>query len=88
MTATRVIVHGRVQGVFYRNWTISNARELGLTGWVRNCPDGTVEAVLEGEDAEVLQMFARMQSGPPAARVDSIDHWPVESTGLSTFERR
>ncbi len=48
MIARGLVVHGRVQGVFYRDWTVENARELRLAGWVKNCRDGTVAAHLEG----------------------------------------
>ncbi|WP_230293809.1 acylphosphatase [Croceicoccus sp. Ery5] len=88
MIARKLICHGKVQGVFYRNWTVSTARGLGLTGWVRNRGDGTVEAVLEGDDAAVEAMIAAMHEGPPRARVDSIECEAVEAMGFTSFERR
>ena len=53
MIARRLRIHGRVQGVFYRQWTIGTASELGLTGWVRNRDDGTVEAQVQGDESRV-----------------------------------
>ena len=58
MIARHLMIHGRVQGVWYRAWTVETARGLGLTGWVRNRTDGSVEAVIEGEDASVAQFMA------------------------------
>ena len=86
--ARRLSIHGRVQGVFYREWTVDNARQLGVAGWVRNCPDGTVAAHLEGEEAAVQAMIGRMQAGPPAANVDRVDQEEVAIEGVTSFERR
>lgn len=88
MIALRLSVHGRVQGVFYRNWTVRAARQLGLAGWVRNCSDGTVSAHLEGDEPAVRQMIELIRSGPPDARVERIDEqeWALESLG--GFDRR
>ena len=88
MRATHLIIHGRVQGVFYRDWTVRNARELGLAGWVRNRSDGTVEAHLEGDDSAVQRMIAAMQAGPPRAQVERIEQREVEPQGLEGFARR
>ncbi|TIX51879.1 acylphosphatase [Alteraurantiacibacter aquimixticola] len=88
MPATHLIIHGRVHGVFYRDWTVRTARELGLAGWVRNLPDGTVEAHLEGEAQAVGAMIALMHDGPPAARVDRIEQSEVAAEGLDRFVRR
>jgi acylphosphatase len=70
--SVRVRITGRVQGVWYRGWTVDRARELGLSGWVRNRRDGSVEAVLAGDEAAVDDMLARLREGPPAARVDDV----------------
>ena len=86
MTARHLIVHGRVQGVFYREWTVRTARELGLAGWVRNLPDGTVEALLEGEERAVRERSAARHDGPPRARVERIEQTGHEPLGLETFE--
>ncbi len=73
MTRARVRVRGRVQGVFFRAETRDRARSLGLAGWVRNCPDGTVEAVFEGEEARVRSMVDWCREGPPGSTVDGVD---------------
>ena len=61
---------GRVQGVFFRQWTIDQARALGVAGWVRNRSDGSLEAHLEGDQEAVEQLAQRMRRGPERARVD------------------
>jgi acylphosphatase len=76
-TARRIRVHGKVQGVFYRGWTVDEARALGLDGWVRNRLDGSVEIVAVGSAEAVDTLDARCHEGPPAARVDRVD---VEET--------
>ena len=68
--ARKVHLYGRVQGVFFRQWAVSQARELGVAGWVRNRPDGSVEAYLTGNEDAVSQMIERMRQGPFNARVD------------------
>lgn len=88
MTAARLIIHGHVQGVFYRDWTVATARALGLAGWVRNRPDGTVKAHLEGEPQAVKQMIAAMHEGPPRAQVLRIEHSDTEPLRLGGFTRR
>lgn len=65
-----VIISGRVQGVFFRATAREKAVGLGLTGWVRNRPDGSVELLAEGTDAAVAALLQWCQSGPPRARVD------------------
>jgi acylphosphatase len=69
----RLHIHGRVQGVCYRDWTVETARGLSLDGWVRNRADGHVEIVVAGEEETVAAFVARCQEGPPAARVERID---------------
>ncbi len=68
-----IIVSGKVQGVFYRAETASKAKRLNITGWIRNLPDGRVEAVFEGESTEVEKMLAFCRRGPPNAYVVSLD---------------
>ena len=70
--AVRVRIMGRVQGVWFRGWTVDQARRLGLAGWVRNRRDGTVEAVFAGPEAEVCAMVALCRTGPPAADVSAV----------------
>jgi acylphosphatase len=74
----RLVVSGRVQGVGYRDWTITTARRFGLTGWVRNRTDGAVEALIVGDDNAVGKMIDACRRGPPAARVDNVDIEPVD----------
>jgi acylphosphatase len=76
-------ISGRVQGVFFRSATQEQAQARGLTGWVRNAPDGRVEAEVQGAPAAVAQLIAECHNGPPAARVaevqvDEIDVIPNE----------
>lgn len=80
-----VVVHGRVQGVFFRAETERTARALGLTGWVRNLSDGTVEAVFEGPAEAVERAIAWCRTGPPYARVSAVDVTRGEYTGA--FDR-
>ena len=70
--SVRVRIEGRVQGVGYRYWTERTAAELGLSGWVRNLRDGSVEAVFSGERAQVDAMIARCRQGPRSAVVTSL----------------
>jgi acylphosphatase len=67
-----VIVSGAVQGVWFRASTQRKAEELGLKGWVRNTPDGCVEAVFEGDKSRVEDMIAWCHQGPPAAEVENV----------------
>jgi len=66
-------VYGRVQGVFFRAFIKSVADELGLTGWVRNVEDGSVEIVAEGDDEKLQKLIAEARRGPPMAFVERID---------------
>jgi acylphosphatase len=86
--ALRLSVRGHVQGVWYRDWTVQAARNLGVSGWVRNCPDGTVEAHAQGDETAVHALLARMHEGPPAARVETIDSVECEREDLEGFQRR
>ena len=73
VTAIHLHIHGRVQNVGFRRWTQNTAKELGLTGWVRNRVDGTVEAVLCGEAASVARMHQECERGPIGAHVIRVD---------------
>jgi acylphosphatase len=82
-----LVITGRVQGVFFRESTRHKADSLGLTGWVRNRPDGTVEAVAEGPEKDVRALVAWCHHGPPAARVDRVAQTPEATTGaFGSFE--
>lgn len=73
MTARRVVIAGRVQGVGYRDWMVREATRLGVHGWVRNRRvDDTVEALVAGEEAAVQALLSACRRGPPAAHVTSI----------------
>lgn len=69
-----VLVDGNVQGVFYRVWAKSNAKDLCLNGWVKNRDDGKVEAILEGDKHKVEEMLKRMQKGSDLAEVKNVDY--------------
>lgn len=86
--ARHVTVTGRVQGVFYRAWAREQAAALGVAGWVRNCADGSVAAHVEGEEAAVAEMIARMRTGPSAARVERVEVEDVAAEGAGGFEVR
>lgn len=84
-----VYISGRVQGVFYRSETVYEARKRKVTGWIQNLPDGKVEAVFEGEEAEVTKMVEFCRRGPPAAEVTSIQLLKEPYSGEYTdFEAR
>ena len=74
----RLTVTGRVQGVGYRHWAMTTGRRLGLTGWVRNRTDGSVEALIVGDDAAIGAMIDACRRGPAGARVDDVDIEPVD----------
>jgi acylphosphatase len=81
-------VHGRVQGVWFRGTTAERARAHGVAGWVRNCPDGTVEAVFEGEPEAVDRLVRFCETGPPRAVVERVDVSEQDPEGLEAFETR
>ena len=82
-TTRHVIISGRVQGVWFRGWTKQQASSLGLTGWVRNRRDGTVEAIFQGDAADIDAMLNACWQGPPAANVTDIR---VANGVLSNFQ--
>ena len=84
-----VIFSGRVQGVFFRAHTEDTARGLGLKGWVRNLPDGSVEAVMEGSKSAIEEAINRCSIGPPSAHVDKVDtKWSRATGEFSSFSAR
>jgi acylphosphatase len=88
VVAREVTVRGRVQGVFFRDSCRQQAERLGVTGWVRNEPDGTVRAHLEGEESSVAQLVDWCGEGPRHASVESVDVSPAEPAGHARFEAR
>ena len=84
----RVVAHGRVQGVFFRDSTRQRAHAAGVAGWVENRPDGTVEAVFEGEPDAVDTLVRWMREGPRGAEVERIDVDEEDPEGLSGFDVR
>lgn len=88
MTRVHVIVRGVVQGVGFRYTTRERAHALGLNGWVRNRPDGSVEAEIEGNAASVDAMVEWMRQGPPGAEVTSVDVSDRPLAGDAAFEVR
>ena len=73
---------------FFRAWAQGQARELGVSGWIRNCPDGSVEAHLGGEEDCVDRMIARMRQGPSNAQVEDVEIEDAPAEGLGRFELR
>lgn len=85
--SVRLLIAGRVQGVFFRNWMIGEANRLNLDGWVRNRADGTVEAVIAGPRPGVEELAELCRQGPAAANVTSIDRQPAPDPGAKGFTK-
>jgi acylphosphatase len=84
-----VFVAGGVQGVFFRSETRDEAKKRGVTGWVKNLPDGRVEAIFEGEEASVKELVEFCRKGPSGARVTSLSvSWETWTGELKDFEIR
>jgi acylphosphatase len=83
--AVKVRIRGRVQGVGYRAWLVREACRLGVVGWVRNRRDGSVEALLAGDEAAVRDLVRACRRGPPAARVEAVETAAAEGAGLDGF---
>jgi acylphosphatase len=88
MIRRRVVVQGHVQGVFFRETARRRAQTAGVTGWIANRPDGTVEGVFEGERDAVERLVDFCREGPRGARVDWVDVVAEEPESLSCFEIR
>ncbi len=84
----RLKIFGKVQGVGYRAWTVQTATEMGLTGWVRNREDGSVEAVVTGDDEAVRKLIASCYDGPKASKVETISVSDGLDELLTRFEQR
>ena len=84
-----VFISGRVQGIFFRSETRNEAKKHGVSGWVRNLPDGKVEAVFEGEEKSVKELVEFCRRGPPGARVTGVDIiWENYTGEFGNFEVR
>ena len=88
IVARHLLISGRVQGVYYRGWTVETARSLGLAGWVRNLRSGDVEALVEGPEDAVARFIALAHDGPAAARVQGVAIREEAAAGLSSFDKR
>lgn len=84
----RVVVTGRVRQVGYRDFTIRKARELGVTGWVRNRSDGSVEIMASGEENAVSALVDACREGPPLAQVDHVEAFAAEGQRVKGFTKR
>lgn len=88
-TRRRLVVTGRVQGVFYRDWFVGQMQSLSIRGWVRNRADKLVEALVEGDEEAVAAAIALAHRGSPASRVDDVVvHKDAPAEVLAEFERR
>lgn len=87
MKAKRLVIAGQVQGIGYRDWMVRKARELGVSGWVRNRRDGTVEALVAGEVASVEELSRMCRRGPRLAEVTSISEEMAEPPAEPGFHQ-
>lgn len=83
--SVHVIIEGKVQGVWYRAWTLGAAQKLGLYGWVRNLSNGNVEAVFCGEKAKVANMLEQCWQGSPSSQVTAVNTTPAEIVSEERF---
>lgn len=88
MQTVRIVLSGRVQGVGFRAWTERRARELGLSGWVRNLRDGTVEALFHGPTDVVQEMIGHCRRGPARARVEVLERYEEQEAPSPGFQIR
>jgi len=85
----QIIINGRVQGVFFRDFTRENGIKLGLTGWVKNLSDDNVEAVVEGEEDRIAKLIELLKKGPPAAQVKEVNVvWQKHESEFDDFSIR
>jgi acylphosphatase len=83
----RLVIRGRVQGVGFRYWMTREAEKRGLSGWVRNLPDGTVEALVSGPDAAIQDIIDVCRRGPRLAHVESVEQSLAEAPAQSGFQQ-
>ena len=88
MASYRYLVRGRVQGVGYRYFVLREAEGLGVAGFARNLPDGSVEVVAEGDDSRLSQLEERLRKGPSFARVSAVERAEIPPRGADGFHIR
>lgn len=88
MPTRRILVRGRVQGVSYRLWALDEAQALGLSGWVRNRSDGSVEILASGRQEQITELTVKCWTGPELARVDNVDVLATDESVAEGFEQR
>lgn len=88
MKAKRVVIAGHVHGVGYRDWLVAQAQSMGVSGWVRNRADGSVEALVQGPTAVVEELLRACRRGPRAAHVESIAEELTDEEAQPGFQRR
>ena len=82
-----IVINGIVQGVYFRDFTLSQAKRSGITGWVRNLPDGRVEAMAEGEKGDLEHFIEHLWTGPPSSRVDDTAvEWDEYTGSFTNFQ--
>lgn len=88
MVTKHVLISGRVQNVGFRHFTRTNAQKLGLTGWVKNLDDGSVEAVFQGKESVVEEMIGLVNKGPSYSKVADVEIEDLEDEIFKSFEVR
>ena len=88
LVTKKIRIEGRVQGVWYRGWTVDQATSRGLSGWVRNRSDGSVEAIVSGRDLIVNEMVGLCWHGPLAARVSAVTEQTIKTAIFDGFKQR
>lgn len=88
MIARSILIEGKVQGVFFREWTVQRAREIGVSGWVRNRRDGRVEVLAVGDSALVDRLIGHLREGSPASDVERVEIQETAVERIDGFTRR
>lgn len=88
MPCQHLLISGRVQGVWFRESMRQEAQKQGVSGWVRNLPDGKVEAVICGEPAQIARMLEWARKGPPLAKVTGLESEPLADQSFQGFEKK
>jgi acylphosphatase len=88
MIAHRIFISGQVQGVFFREWALGRAREIGVEGWIRNLSDGRIEVYATGDTARLERFAGKLREGSPASRVDGLEIEQAAVERCEGFVRR